>query len=233
MVLLKKKNEAQEISDYRPISLMHSFGKLIAKCLARRLALVLNDLVHPCQSAFIQGRSIHDNFRAVQLTCKTLHQKKQSCLLKIDIAKAFDSVCWPFLLEVLQRLGFSRRWRNWMSILLGSASTKVLLNGRPGNRICHARGLRQGDPLSPMLFVLAMEVLGGLIRWAESQSIFSPLRCAAVRSRVSLYADDVVMFIKPEMNDIVAIKTILQIFGDVSGLYTNLGKCVTNLISCS
>ena len=96
-----------------------------------------------------------------------------------------------------------------MSILLGSASTKVLLNGRPGNRICHARGLRQGDPLSPMLFVLAMEVLGGLIRWAESQSIFSPLRCAAVRSRVSLYADDVVMFIVPKMDDIVAIKTIL------------------------
>ena len=119
-----------------------------------------------------------------------------------------------------------------MSILLGSASTKVL-NGRPGDRICHARGLQQGDPLSPMLFVLAMEVLGGLIRWAESQSIFSPLRCAAVRSRVSLYADDVVMFITPEVNNIVAIKTILQIFGDVSGLYTNLGKCVTNLISYS
>ena len=96
-----------------------------------------------------------------------------------------------------------------MSILLGSASTKVLLNGRPGNRICHARGLRQGDPLSPMLFVLAMEVLGGLIRWAESQLIFSPLRCATVRSRVSLYADDVVMFIVPKMDDIVAIKTIL------------------------
>ena len=119
-----------------------------------------------------------------------------------------------------------------MSILLGSASTKVL-NGRPGNRICHARGLRQGDPLSPMLFILAMEVLGGLIRWAESQSIFSPLRCAVVCSRVSLYTDDIVMFIKPEMNDIVAIKTILQIFGDASGLYTNLGKCVANPIACS
>jgi len=66
MILLRKKNEAQDIRDYRPISLMHSFGKLIAKCLARRrLALVLNDLVHPCQSAFIQGRSIHDNFRAI------------------------------------------------------------------------------------------------------------------------------------------------------------------------
>lgn len=134
MILLRKKNEAQEIKDYRPISLMHSFGKLVAKCLARRLALALNDLVHPSQSAFIQGRLMHDNFRSVQLTCKTLHRKKQSCLLlKIDIAKAFDSVCWPFLLEVLWQFSLSQRWLNWMSILLGSVSTRVLLNGRPGD----------------------------------------------------------------------------------------------------
>jgi hypothetical protein len=84
-----------------------------------------------------------------------------------------------------------------------------------------------------MLFVLAMEVLGRLIRWAESQTIFSPPRCAAVHSRVSLYADDVVMFIAPKIDDIVAIKTILQIFGDASGLYTNLDKCVATTIACS
>lgn len=72
---------------------MHSFGKLIAKYLSRRLALVLNDLVHPYQSTFIKGWSIHDNFRAIHLTCKALHLKKRSCLLlKIDIVKAFDSV---------------------------------------------------------------------------------------------------------------------------------------------
>lgn len=88
MVLLKKKSEAQEIKDYRPISLMHSFGKLVAKCLAWRLALVLNEPVHPSQSAFIQSRSIHDNFRVVHLTCKALHASKKSCLLlKIDICQ--------------------------------------------------------------------------------------------------------------------------------------------------
>lgn len=183
MVLLKKKTEPVEIKDYRPISLVHSFGKLVTKCLARRLALVLNELVHPSQSAFIQGRSIHDNFRAVHLTCKALQLSRRShILLKIDIAEAFDSVGWPFLLEVLRRLGFSRRWRDWMSLILGTSSTKVLLNGRPGERICHARGLRQGDPLSPMLFLLIMEVLGGLIRWCEAESIFTPLRCDAFTS---------------------------------------------------
>ena len=86
----------------------------------------------PNQSAFIKGRCIHDNFQRVQLTCRLMHTKKVNCvLLKIDIARAFDSMSWPFLLEVLEHLGFSRRWREWMSILLPSLSTKILLNGRP------------------------------------------------------------------------------------------------------
>jgi hypothetical protein len=234
MVLLRKKSEPVEIKDYRPISLMHRFGKLVTKCLARRLALVLNELVHPSQSAFIQGGSIHDNLRAVHLTCKALQQSRRShILLKIDIAKAFDSVGWPFLLEVLRRLGFSRRWRDWMSLILGTSSTKVLLNGRPGERICHARGLRQGDPLSPMLFVLVMEVFGGLVRWCEVESIFTPLHCAAVHSRVSLYADDVVMFVIPADSDLIAVRTILRIFGDPSGLYANMDKCVATPINCT
>lgn len=111
MILLRKKEDPSVIKDYRPISLIHSFGKLIAKCLANRLAGVLNDLVHHNQSAFIRGRSIHDNFKTVQLTCRLLHQKKSpTVLLKIDIARAFDSVSWPFLLQVLEFLGFSRRW---------------------------------------------------------------------------------------------------------------------------
>jgi hypothetical protein len=147
MVLLKKKPQPTQIRDYRPISLIHSFSKLVTKCLANRLASVLDGLVHRNQSAFIKGRCIHDNFRAVRLSCKALHKKHEpSVLLKIDIAKAFDSMSWTFLLEVLQHMGFGRRWRNWISAILSTASTKILLNGVPGRRICHARGLRQGDP---------------------------------------------------------------------------------------
>ena len=105
-----------------------------------------------------------------------LHSKKfPAVLIKIDIFKAFDSVAWPFLLEILQHIGFSRRWTNWVSILLSTASTKVLVNGRPGRRIAHARGLRQGDPISPMLFVIVMEVLNSLIREADRMSTLSPL----------------------------------------------------------
>jgi hypothetical protein len=176
MILLKKKKHPGEICDYRPISLIHSFGKLITKCLARHLAKVLDGLVLHNQSAFIKRRRIHDNFRLVQIACKELHKRKASMiLLKIDIAKAFDTVSWTFLLEILAHMGFGRHWRNWISIILSTASTKILLNGQPGRRICHARGLRQGDPLSPMLFVLTMEVLNYTLLWVEQQHFLTPL----------------------------------------------------------
>jgi len=148
MVLLRKKPDAETVGDYRPISLIHSFAKLFTKVLARRLAPRMHSLVKSNQSAFIQTRLIHENYKAVNLTGKFLHrQKVPSALLKLDIAKAFDTVNWQFLLELLSHLGFSRRWNNWISLMLSTASTKVILNGSPGKRICHARGLRQGDPL--------------------------------------------------------------------------------------
>ena len=85
------------------------------------------------------------------------------CLSKLIWQRHFDSVAWPFLLEVLEHAGFPARWRDWVSAMLRTASTRVNVNGRPGHRIRHAHGLRQGDLLSPLLFVIVMEVLNELI----------------------------------------------------------------------
>jgi hypothetical protein len=107
ITLISKKEGADHVKDFRPISLVHIFGKLITKILANRLASKLNEMISPNQSAFIKGRFIQDNFMLVQQTSRFLHrQKKASLLLKLDITKAFDSVSWPFLIEVLTRLGF-------------------------------------------------------------------------------------------------------------------------------
>jgi len=147
LTLLPKKDDASSVKDFRPISLIHSFAKLVTKLLANRLAGRLSELVSSNQSAFVKGRCIHDNFLLVQQTARFLHQQKQPrILLKLDISKAFDSVSWPFLLEVLQRRGFGRKWRDMISGLLGSSSTRVLLNGVPGEVLYHRHGLRQGDP---------------------------------------------------------------------------------------
>jgi hypothetical protein len=92
-----KKDGVDSIKDFRPISLVHSFAKLVTKILANRLASKLNVMVSPNQSAFIKGRFIQDNFMLVQQTSRLLHQQNMaSLLLKLDIIKAFDSVSWPF-----------------------------------------------------------------------------------------------------------------------------------------
>ena len=113
LTLIPKKEEALSPSDFRPISLVHSFAKLVTKVLANRLAPMLKELVATNQSAFVKGRCIHDNYMLVQQTIKMLHRKKvPSIFLKLDISKAFNSVSWPFLMEVLQHLGFGNPWCN-------------------------------------------------------------------------------------------------------------------------
>jgi hypothetical protein len=172
MVLLAKIVEASSIKYYRPITLIHTVGKLISKVLVNRLTPKLEELVHVNQSAFIKGWFIQDNFKLVQSSAKWLHAQKVACLLlKIYIGRAFDSVSWPFLLQVMEASGFSRTWHSWVSALLSSANTRVMLNDTAMERVCHAHGLRQGDPLSSMLFLLVMEVLSALIRKADSWSL--------------------------------------------------------------
>lgn len=103
--LLPKKQDATQVKDFRPISLIHSFAKLVAKIMANRLAPLLPSLVSTNQSAFVRGRRIHDNFMFVQQMVRLLHKNKKEAhiLLKLNISKAFDSVSWSFLLEILSR----------------------------------------------------------------------------------------------------------------------------------
>ena len=156
--------------------------------------------------------------------------KSQVFFLKLDISKAFDSVDWPFLLEILAHLGFGAVWRNLVSNLLHSATTQVLLNGEPGDFITHQRGLRQGDPLSPMLFILVMDVLNSLFMKAEAEGLLLPLHSTG--QRLSLYADDVALFIRSEEDDLQITKNLLQVFEEASGLRTNLQKSCVIPIHC-
>uniref|UniRef100_A0A453I1L4 Reverse transcriptase domain-containing protein n=1 Tax=Aegilops tauschii subsp. strangulata TaxID=200361 RepID=A0A453I1L4_AEGTS len=143
VVLLPKKEGAEGISDYRPISLVHAIAKIIAKVLSLRLAPHMNDLVSNAQSAFIKRRSIHDNFMCVRNFARRPHKCKTPALLfKLDIKKAFDSIKWESILDLLQRLGFPNEFRACIVVLLSSSSSRILLNGLPGPPVKHRCGLR-------------------------------------------------------------------------------------------
>ncbi|KAM0911464.1 hypothetical protein ACQ4PT_013479 [Festuca glaucescens] len=231
ITLIPKKPEALEIKDFRPISLVHSFAKLFSKIIANRLRPRLGELVSMNQSAFIKHRSLHDNFVLVRQVARKINMRRQTgVLLKLDIARAFDSISWSFLFEVLRRMGFGDRFLKWVALLLYTANTRVMVNGVPGDRIYHERGLRQGDPTSPMLFVAAMEILSVMVIKVVHAGLFESLASISPIQRISVYADDVVLFLKPEMRELLAVRDILSLFGEASGLHVNFGKTTTTLI---
>ena len=189
------------------------------------MALFLQHLISRAQSAFIKKRSIHDNFIYTQNLVQCLHRQKIPALfLKLDISKAFDSVRWDYLMEVLEKMGFGVKWRSWVTTLISTASTSVLLNGGRGKWFKHKVGLRQGDPLSPMLFILAMEPLQCLLNCAAQEGALTEMGTRSARLRISLYADDAAIFLKPNKEEMQEIRQILTSFGMASGLLTNIQK---------
>jgi len=114
------------------------------------------------------------------------------------------------MLELLEHRGFSCRWRNWLSLLFCTSHSSVLLNGVQGEKIKHARGLRQGDPLSPYLFILAIDALQRILDVATEDGVLSPLRGRFAKLRLSLYADDAVIFLNPVQSEVCALFKILE-----------------------
>lgn len=137
------------------------------------------------------------------------------------------------MLELLSRKGFPTRWIEWLVSIFKTFSSSVMLNGCPGDRIRHRRGLRQGDPLSPYLFVLAIDVLNNIFHWAIEQGLLSKLNGRNASLRISMYADDAVIFTNPKQEDISCIMDILQAFGDATGLRINMQKSTVALIRCA
>ncbi|GKC18529.1 RNA-directed DNA polymerase, eukaryota [Tanacetum coccineum] len=156
--LIPKVHDPKSVSDFRPISLIGSLYKVITKILATRLSLVISDLISEVQTAFLPNRQILDGpFIINELISWCRHRKQQAMVFKVDFAKAYDSIRWDYLDDVLKSFGFGVKWRSWIAGSLSSGMASILVNGSPTSEFQLHCGLKQGDHLAPYLFFLVME----------------------------------------------------------------------------
>nr|XP_029144810.1 uncharacterized protein LOC114924424 [Arachis hypogaea] len=161
-------------------------------------------------------------------------RKEEATIIKLDFQKAYDRVKWSFVDLVLQKMGFGIRWRSWVMECVTIASMSVLINSSPSKPFKIERGLRQGDPLSPFLFVLVVDVLHRMIAEAVRNGRISPLLVG--RDSVELshlqFADDIILFSPPEEKTIKNYKRLLRCFELMSGLSINFDKSSLITVNC-
>lgn len=180
ITLIPKTNDPKHMSEFRPISLCNVAYKITAKALANRLKRILDSIISPTQGAFVPGRQITDNVFVGYECIHALNSKRKgkegTIALKLDMSKAYDKIEWPYIMEVMNRMGFSERWRKWIMCYISTVSYSILLNGIPSVEFRPSRGLKQGDPLSPYLFLMCAEGFSTLLNREESLSNLSGFR---------------------------------------------------------
>lgn len=225
IVMIPKRHDATDLKDFRPISIISLIPKIISKLLATRLSVFLSQIISINQSAFIKGCQISENFLVVrEILHHVSHSRQAAVFFKIDFAKTFDSINWEFLIHVMHSRGFPSKWIRWIKVLLQTSTSRVIINGEESEFFSHKRGLRQGDPLSPMLFLIAADVLqrmitrvNGTLDMPISPKLESPILAFQ-------YADDTAIIAHADLTTMVTLKLILRLFSKVSGLQINFDK---------
>ena len=200
LCLIPKKLSAVNIRDFRPISLVGSLYKLLSKVLAHRLRCILDKLISNSQNSFVGGRHILDS---VLIANECLDSRLKSgiagVIIKLDIEKAYDHVSWSASFYLMERMGFGEKWGRWMKMCISTARFLVLINESLVGFFGSSRGLHQGDPLSPLLFLLVIEVLSRLLKRTEDGGILSgfqanPNTRGGMHISHLLFVDDTILF---------------------------------------
>jgi hypothetical protein len=229
LVLIPKVANPQELSQFRPISLCNVLYKLCSKVLANRLRLILDEIISEEQSAFVPGRLITDNVLIAYECIHCLRNKKGksgACAIKLDMTKAYDRVEWRYLHDVMIALGFPERWCSLIMKCVTSVSFAVRVNGALSPSFKPTRGIRQGDPISPYLFLLCAEGLTCMLKTIGPQFIAKGVRVGQYAPWIShlLFADDCLIFTQATRRGADRVAEILDMYNRGSGQLVNKGK---------
>ena len=225
--LVPKKQGASAVTDYRPISCLNTVYKVISRLLVRRLKPMLQDLIVPNQTAFVKGRLLIENTILAGELVNGYHKHTSSkrITIKVDIAKAFDTLSWEFLFSCLEGIDVPPLFIRWLRACVCTPSYMVGYNGTVNGYFKGTRGLRQGDPLSPYLFVIAMNCLSKLLTAASTNGRigFHP-KTASTRLTHLSFADDLLIFIDGSLSSVQNVLQVLHEFHQRSGLAVSVQK---------
>ncbi|XP_050232969.1 uncharacterized protein LOC126681474 [Mercurialis annua] len=212
LVLIPKFQGASDIKDFRPISLINGVFKLLSKVLANRLSQDLPSIISENQFGFIKGRSIHDcHMIATEIIHLVKRRKESVFLVKLDFMKAFDSISWQFILQMLQRMNFDTKWMSWISSFFDSAQLSILLNGCPTENFFMDK---------------AVESLKAIFSKAASLGLLSGIHVEELEVDISIlqFIDGTLLFVPNDLTMIENLLRILRCFELISGLKINYHK---------
>ncbi|KAL9681577.1 hypothetical protein QQ045_013362 [Rhodiola kirilowii] len=228
LTLLPKVPVVTSISQLRPISLCNFCHKIISRILNTRLGKVLPNLISEEQAGFIHGRNIHENISLAHELTQELNVKSRggNVIIKLDMAKAYDRISWSFIMCILRHLGFNEGWCDLVFRFISNCWYTVLWDSHSYGFFKSTQGVRQGDPLSPSLFIIAMEWISRHLNNAVRQRHTLPYsaKCPSIQINHLLYADDLLIFSNGSINSMRNLHHLILEFCSISGQALNPQK---------
>jgi hypothetical protein len=235
IALIPKSDNPTTFDDFRPISLCNCIYKIISKVISHRLKDILSRHISCEQFGFLKGRQIHEAIGVAQEGLHSMKIKKlKGAVIKIDLSKAFDRVNWLYIQMLLIHLGFGVAFTNWIMACLSSVSFSILINGSASPFFKAERGVRQGCPLSPLLFLLVVECLSHFLIEAKSVGNFRGIKISpGLYISHLLFVDDILIFCDGSRQDIEKLSEGLLLFKHATGMEINAQKSSVTLSSLS